>query len=157
MARSAVLVGRTLADLIRNTFVVALMCVVGLAVGWSPDTPLLSTLAGIGMVLGFSYSLSWLFAIVGLHVRDGETAQAASFPLMAPLVFASSSFMPVNTMPGWLQSFAKHQPVTAVVDAVRALTLGGPTTGDVLVALAWIIGIIAVAAPLAVARYRRVV
>jgi len=156
MARSAVLVGRTLADLVRNVFVVALMCIVGYLVDWRPDNGIVEVIGGIGLVLLFSYSLSWVFAIVGLHARDAETAQAASFPLLAPLVFASSSFVPVASMPGWLQAFAKHQPVSVVVDAVRGLTLGGATTGDVLGALAWIVGIVAVFAPIAVARYRRV-
>ena len=98
-----------------------------------------------------------VFAIVGLTVRDGETAQAASFPILAPLVFASSAFVPVQTMPGWLQTFAEHQPVTAVCNAGRALTLGGPTTEYVLIALAWIVGIVALGAPFAVRKYRRAV
>jgi ABC-2 type transport system permease protein len=157
MARSAVLIGRTLADLVRNVFVVALMCIVGLIVGWNPSASLPAILAGLGLVLAFSYSLSWLFAIVGLAVRNGETAQAASFPLLAPLVFASSAFVPVASMPGWLQAFAKHQPVSVVVNAVRGLTLGGATTSNVFSALAWIVGIVMVFAPIAVARYRRAV
>jgi ABC-2 type transport system permease protein len=157
MARSAVLLGRTLADLLRNAFVVLLMCVVGLLVGWSPDAGVVSVLAGLLLVLAFSYSLSWLFAIVGLSAKDSETAQAASFPILAPLVFASSAFVPVSSMPGWLQPFAEHQPVSAVCDAVRGLTIGGATTGDVVAAIAWIVGIIAICAPLAVRRYRRVV
>ncbi|HEV3451750.1 MAG TPA: ABC transporter permease [Acidimicrobiia bacterium] len=155
MARSAVLLGRTLADLLRNVFVVGLMCVVGLAVGWNPTGGALSIVAGLGLVLAFAYSLSWVFAIVGLSVRDSETAQAASFPILAPLVFASSAFVPVASMPGWLQVFAKHQPVSVVVNAVRTLTLGGAVSSHVLSALAWIVGIVAVCAPLAVARYRR--
>jgi ABC transporter DrrB family efflux protein len=157
MARSAVLIGRTLADLVRNVFVVALMCVVGLLVGWNPSASVPAILAGLGLVLAFSYSLSWLFAIVGLVVANGETAQAASFPILAPLVFASSAFVPVASMPGWLQVFAKHQPVSVVVNAVRGLTLGGATTSNVLSALAWIVGFVAVFAPIAVARYRRAV
>ncbi|HUV09539.1 MAG TPA: ABC transporter permease [Acidimicrobiia bacterium] len=157
MARSAVLVGRTLADLLRNVFVIALMCAVGYLVGWEPTGGALRILAGLGLVLAFSYSLSWVFAIVGLYVPDSETAQAASFPIMAPLVFASSAFVPVATMPSWLQGFAEHQPVSVVVDAVRVLTIGGAARSQVLTALAWIVGIVAVAAPIAVARYRRVV
>jgi ABC-2 type transport system permease protein len=156
MARSAVLVGRTLADLVRNAFVVVLMCIVGLAVGWRPSGNIVAILFGILLVLAFAYSLSWVFAIVGLSARDSETAQAASFPILAPLVFASSAFVPVSSMPGWLQAFAEHQPVSVVVDAVRALTLGHPATSDVLQALAWIVGIVAVCAPLAVRRYRQV-
>jgi len=157
MARSAVLLGRTIADLVRNIFVVALMVVVGLLVGWNPGADVVSVVAGLGMVLGFAYALSWVFAIVGLSVRDSETAQAASFPILAPLVFASSAFVPVASMPGWLQAFARHQPVSVVVNATRALTLGGASASQVLSAAAWIVGIVAVFAPLAVARYRRAV
>jgi ABC-2 type transport system permease protein len=157
MARSAVLLGRTLADLVRNTFVVVLMCAVGVLVGWSPTGTPLEILAGVALVLAFAYSLSWLFAIVGLSVPDSETAQAASFPLLAPLVFASSAFVPVATMPGWLQAFAKHQPVTAVVNAVRVLTIGGPVAGHLLSAVAWIVAIVAICAPIAVSRYRKAV
>jgi ABC-2 type transport system permease protein/oleandomycin transport system permease protein len=157
MARSAVLVGRSLADLLRNVFVVVLMCVVGFFVGWSVHTNVVAMVAGLGLVLAFAYSLSWIFATVGLSVRDAETAQAASFPVLAPLVFASSAFVPVRSMPGWLQAFARNQPVSVVVDAVRALTVGGPTSSVVLKAVAWIVGITAVCAPIAVARYRRVV
>ncbi len=157
MARSAVLVGRTLADLLRNMFVITLLCGVGFLVGWDPSTNWTSVLAGIGLVLAFSYALSWVFAIVGMYAPDAETAQAASFPVMAPLVFASSAFVPTATMPDWLRAFAEHQPVSVVVDAVRTLTIGGPASSQVLTALAWIVGIVAIGAPLAVARYRRVV
>ena len=127
MARSAVLVGRTLADLARNVFVVILMCVVGFVVGWRiAHGRRGDCVAMILLILAFSYSLSWIFAIVGLTVKDAETAQAASFPILAPLVFASSAFVPVPTMPGWLQAWAEHQPVSVVCNAARDLTLGLP-------------------------------
>ncbi|MGZ4691568.1 MAG: ABC transporter permease [Acidimicrobiia bacterium] len=155
IARSAVLVGRTWADLVRNFFVVVLMAVVGFLVGWRINTNVFGLIACMALVLAFAYTLSWVFAIVGLSAPDAETAQAASFPILAPLVFASSAFVPVSSMPGWLQVFAEHQPVTAVVDAARALTLGGPTRTYVIEALAWIVGIVVVCAPLAVRRYRR--
>jgi ABC-2 type transport system permease protein/oleandomycin transport system permease protein len=157
MARSAVLIGRTLADLIRDAFVIVLMCVVGYAVGWRPHGNVVEVVGALGLILFFAYALSWLFAIVGMSVRDGETAQAASFPILAPLLFASSAFVPLRTMPGWLQAFAERQPVSIVVDATRGLTLGHPDSGDILYAVAWIVGLIAVCAPLAVRRYRRVV
>ena len=156
MARSAVLVGRTLADLVRNVFVVGLMCGIGALVGWHIHRGAAGLIAAIVLVVAFAYSLSWIFAIVGLMAPDAETAQAASFPLLAPLVFASSSFVPVDTMPSWLQVFAHHQPVSVVVDEARDLTLGGVAGASLLAALAWIVGIVAVCAPLAVARYRRV-
>lgn len=155
MARSAVLVGRTLADLARNLLVAALMTGVGFAVGFRVHTSPLDFLAAILLVVLFGYALSWVFATVGLGVADPETAQAASFPVMAVLVFASSAFVPVDSMPGWLQPFAEHQPVSVTASAARALALGGPTTSFVLQSLAWSAGILAVFVPLAVWRYRR--
>ena len=100
MARSAVLVGRTGADLVRNFFVVMLMCVVGFIVGWTIGTDFARFVAAFLVILAFAYSMSWVFAIVGLSVKDAETAQAVSFPILAVLVFASSAFVPVATMPG---------------------------------------------------------
>jgi ABC-2 type transport system permease protein/oleandomycin transport system permease protein len=155
MARSAVLVGRTLADLVRNFFVVILMCIVGFIVGWTIGTNVWGLLGAVGIILAFSYSLSWVFAIVGLMVKDAETAQAVSFPILAPLVFASTAFVPLHSMPGWLQAWAGNQPVSKAVDATRALMIGGPTRDSLLASLAWSIGIVAVFAPLAVRKYRR--
>jgi ABC transporter DrrB family efflux protein len=157
MARSSVLAGRTVADLARNVFVSALMAAVGFAVGFRIHTGVLAFLAGMVLMLLFGYALSWVFAGLGLTVGDPESAQAAAFPVMAPLVFASSAFVPVDTMPGWLQGFAEHQPVSVTASAVRALVLGGPTASYVLQSLAWIAGILIVFAPLAVRRYRRAV
>ncbi|MDP9388620.1 MAG: ABC transporter permease [Actinomycetota bacterium] len=155
MARSAVLGGRIVSDLVRNAFVVALMCAVGFAVGFRVHTGVVPFLGGLVVLLLFSCSLSVVFALIGLSVRNAESAQAAAFPMLAPLVFASSAFVPVATMPGWLQVVAERQPVTAVVDAVRALSVGGPTAGPVLASLAWTVAIVVVFAPLAVRRYRR--
>jgi ABC-2 type transport system permease protein/oleandomycin transport system permease protein len=155
MARMAVLAGRTIADLVRNVFVVLLMLIVGYLVGWRLHTNVIALVGGIGVILLFSFALTWLFAIVGLATGDPETAQAASFPLLAPLVFASTAFVPLHSMPGWLQAFAANQPVSVTVDAVRDLTLGGATTHDVSIALVWSIALVATFAPLAVARYRR--
>ena len=133
------------------------MCVVGFIVGWRIHTNVLGLAGAVAIILGFAYALSWIFAIVGLTVRNAETAQAASFPILAPLVFASSAFVPVHTMPSWLQGWARNQPVSIVVDAARALCIGGPTTSIVLKALAWIVGIVAICAPIAIARYRKAV
>ena len=157
MARSAVLTGRTLADLARNVLVVILMMVVGFLVGWRIHTDMLGLLAGALLVLVFGYALSWIFATVGLAVGDPETAQAAAFPVLAPLVFASTAFVPLETMPSWLQVFAEHQPVSLTATAVRALTIGGPASTYVLQALAWDVGILAVFGVLAVRLYRRAV
>src|SRR3954453_17078928 len=132
MARSAVLAGRSGADLTRNVFVVVLLVVVGVAVGFRGHTNPAAFLAGMGLLLAFAFAMSWIFALVGLTSSSAEAAQAASFPVMAVLVFASSAFVPVASMPGWLQAYAEHQPVTATVDAMRALVLGGPTTAKVV-------------------------
>jgi ABC transporter DrrB family efflux protein len=156
MARSAVLAGRTVADLVRNVFVVLLMLIVGYMVGFRVQTNVFGLLAGIAVLLFFAFSMTWIFAIVGLSAPSPETAQAMSFPILAPLVFASSAFVSTSTMPGWLQVFANHQPVTAAVNATRALMLGGPTATYVWESLAWSIGIVVVFAPFAIRRYRRV-
>lgn len=155
MSRSAVLAGRTLSDLTRNAMVVLLMFVVGTLVGFSPEGGLPSVLAAAGVVLLFSFALSWMAALVGLSATDAETAQTTMFPLLFPLVFASSAFVPTTSMPGWLRVWADNQPVTATVDAARALTQGVATAGDVLPSILWSAAIIGLFAPLAVRRYRR--
>ena len=157
MARSAVLTGRTIADLSRNVLVVVLMMVVGFLVGWRIHTNMLGLIAAALLVLLFGYAMSWIFATLGLAVRDPESAQAAAFPVLAPLVFASSAFVRPETMPGWLQAFAENQPVSATASAVRALTIGGPTADYVWEAIAWCVGILLVFAPIAVRLYRRAV
>ncbi len=163
MARSAVLAGRTIADLARNVFVMFLMVVVGFAVGFRIHLGALRFLGAIGLVLVFAYTLSWVFASLGLAVGDPETAQAAAFPVLAPLVFASSAFVPVGSMPGWLQAFAAHQPVSLTACAARGLILPariveplcGNLGSNVLQAFAWYAGILIVFAPLAVNKYRK--
>jgi ABC-2 type transport system permease protein/oleandomycin transport system permease protein len=153
----AVLAGRTIADLARNVFVVVLMMVVGFLVGWRIHTNALGVLAGTVLLLLFGYAMSWIFATVGLWVKDPETAQAAAFPVLAPLVFASAAFVPVANMPGWLQPWARNQPVSVTADAVRALTLGGPTSSLVLKSIMWSVAILAIFAPIAVRLYRKAV
>jgi ABC-2 type transport system permease protein/oleandomycin transport system permease protein len=157
MARSAVLVGRTLADLSRNVFVVILMAGVGFLVGFHVHTNGFKLVLAMLLVLLFGYTLSWVFAAVGLFLADPESAQAAAFPIMAPLVFASSAFVPVLTMPGWLQPFAQHQPVSVTASAARALILGTPVSSYLWQALAWDAGILLLFVPLSVWRYRRAV
>lgn len=153
----AVLAGRTIADLARNVFVVILMGAVGFLVGWRIHTNLLGLVAGALLVLLFGYAMSWIFAAVGLAVKDPETAQAAAFPVLAPLVFASASFVPVQNMPGWLQPWARNQPVSVAAEALRALTIGGPTSSLVLKSIVWSVAILAIFAPMAVRLYRKAV
>jgi ABC-2 type transport system permease protein/oleandomycin transport system permease protein len=157
MARSAVLSGRTLADLTRNVFVMCLMVAIGYVVGFRVQTGPLGLIAGMAVMLFFGFSLTWIFAIIGLSVTNAETAQAASFPILAPLVFASSAFVAVGSMPGWLQGWAKYQPVSVAIDATRSLMLGGIYTNNakVIGSIAYSIGIVAVFAPLAVRKYRQ--
>jgi ABC transporter DrrB family efflux protein len=155
MARSAVLAGRTLADLVRNVLIIALMIVVGFVIGFRFGGSLPGALAAIAIVAGFGLALSWIFAFVALTVRGAEAAQSAGFVAIFPLVFASSVFVPVDSMPGWLQAFAKISPVTLTADAARGFALGGSTSGSLPGTLAWIGGLLAVFVPLCVWRYRR--
>jgi ABC-2 type transport system permease protein/oleandomycin transport system permease protein len=155
MARSAVLAGRTLADLARNVFVLLLMYGVGSAIGFRIHSGPLEALAALGILLLFGYMLSWIGAAIGLTLRNPETVQAAGFVWIFPLIFASGLFVPVATMPGWLQPFARNQPVGVTAEAVRALVLGWPVGSYAWKALAWAAGLLFLFAPLAVARYRR--
>ena len=164
MARSAVLGGRTLSDLIRNAFVICLMLAVGFLIGFRYQTSFARLVAAFLVVLAFAYALSWVMATVGLLVKSPEAAQSAVFLPTFPLVFASSIFVPTASFPSWLRGFAAHQPVTVIANALRGLILGkgalppGQTVGgDVILALAWAFGIAIVFAPLAVRIYRRAV
>ena len=154
MARSAVLTGRTSADFARNILVVIIITAVGFLVGFRPTTGVLPYLAGLALILLFAYALSWGFAVIGLSASNSETAQVMSFPLLFPLVFASSAFVPVSSMPSWLQGFATYQPVSVTITACRALMLGGPTAKWVLQSVAWAVALLLVLVPLAVHRYR---
>jgi ABC-2 type transport system permease protein/oleandomycin transport system permease protein len=181
MAQSAVLVGRTTADLFRNVFVVLLMAGVGYAVGFRIHTNVFMFLGAIGILLLLSYALAWGFATVGLLAPNSETAQLMAFPILLPLTFASSAFVRVQSMPGWLQAWANNQPVSVVIDAARQLMLGhdlavqaarplclpGQVCPDFdpasvpsvawisIKAIIWCIGILAVLAPFSVWRFRR--
>src|SRR5438309_1483357 len=126
MARSAVLAGRTSSDMIRNVFVVLLMTAVGMAIGFRFHGGFLPAIAGLGLAVLFGLAFSWISAFIGMSVRDPEAAQAAGFVWVFPLIFASSAFVPVQSMPGWLQVFARNNPLSHTVNAIRALTQGGP-------------------------------
>lgn len=155
MARSAVLAGRSLADLVRNFFVIVMMIVVGFLVGFRIHAGVVAFAAAIVLMLLFSFAISWIFALIGLGVPNAEAAQAASFPILAILVFASTAFVPIDGMPGWLQAYNRVQPVSVVVKAERALAIGGETLLPVVYALLWVVALTAIFAPLAVNRYRR--
>jgi len=161
MSRGAVLLGRTTADLLRNIFVIVVMTVVGLLVGFRPTTGVASYLAGVLLILFFAYALSWGFAIVGLSAPNSETAQVMSFPLIFPLTFISAAFVPLSSMPSWLQGFATYQPFSVTVSACRSLMVGAASTGTgkstsfwVWQSLAWTVALLIVFVPLAIRKYR---
>jgi len=155
MARSAVLAGRTAADAVRNLFVLTLMTGVASAIGFRFHAGPIAALAAVGLALAVGVGFSWIFALLGLLVRDPESAGIGGLLAVIPLIFTSSTFVPVATFPGWLQAFAKLNPITVTVDALRALCLGGPTATHLGHALAWIGALLAVAMPAAILRYRR--
>ena len=155
MARSAVLAGRVLADALRNMFVLVLMLGVGYLVGFRLHTSLAALVAAIGVLLLFGFAISWVNVLLGLTVKSAEAAAAASLPLTVLLTFPSSAFLLTHNLPAPLRAYADHQPLTATVNAVRPLLLGGPVTSHAVAAVIWCLGIVAVFAPLAVLRYRR--
>ena len=155
IARSAVLAGRTLGDVVRNVFVVILMTIVAHLIGFRFHAGVVAALAVLVLTLAIGFTFSWISASIGLAAKTPEAAQAASFIPIFPFVFASSAFVPVETMPSWLAAFSRNQPVTRFVDALRALTLGGETASHVIAAIVWIIIILAVFVPLSVRLYRR--
>jgi ABC-2 type transport system permease protein/oleandomycin transport system permease protein len=156
MARSAVLSGRTTADLLKNIPVAIIIFAVGLVVGFRPHGAILGIIGATLLLLFFSYALSWGFAIIGLSAPTAEAAQLMTFPLLFPLTFASPAFAPTQSMTPWLHHFADHQPVGAVMNAARALMLGTPAGTSVWESLGWGVGMLAVFGSLAVRRYRRI-
>ena len=155
MARSAVLAGRTFGDLVRMVGIVLIMTIVGFAVGLRPAS-VQGLVAAIVLTSLFGFAFSWISAWIGLLVKDVETANVAGFIWLFPLTFASSAFVPLASMPGWLQAFAKATPVTPTVDAVRALlNTGLPVQRPLVTSLVWIVAIIAVFSTLSVRRYRQ--
>ena len=155
MARSAVVAGRTIADLVRNVFVITLMAAVGYVIGFRFQEGAAEAVASILVVAMFSFALSWIFVFVGLTARVPEAAQSAGFIAIFPLVFASSIFVPLETMPSWLEGFAAISPVTATANAARGLAIGGEVAGPLVAAVLWSAAILAVFIPLSVWRYRR--
>jgi ABC-2 type transport system permease protein/oleandomycin transport system permease protein len=167
MARSAVFGGRVASDTVLNAFGLVVLLATGFAVGFRPANAVGLVLAGLLLLL-FALAVSLGYALVGLSVRSPEAVNAATFPIIFPLTFASSAFVPVQTMPSWLQGFATHQPVSVVINASRSLILGdtatpqqrelllgGAGTGSlVLQSLAWTLGIGLLFGVLCTRRYR---
>jgi ABC-2 type transport system ATP-binding protein len=155
MTRSAVLIGRTVADLVRNVLIIALMIAVGYLIGFRFHAGLPRALASVAVVSAFGFALSWIFAFVALTVRGAEAAQSAGFVVIFPLVFASSVFVPVSSMPHWLQAIANVSPVTLTANTARSFALQGGVPNSLGGTAAWIAGLLAVFVPLCVWRYRR--
>lgn len=156
MARSAVLMGRTITEGIRNLFVVVIMTLVGFLIGFRIEHGFGKYLLAMGLTILFGFAFSWVSATIGLAVKNVETAQTAGFIWVFPLAFASSIFVPVDSMKGWVKAFATHNPVSYTVNTVRALALGTPIGNNLWYSLVWIIGILIVFVPLAVNRYRKI-
>jgi ABC transporter DrrB family efflux protein len=154
MARSAVLAGRTLADVVTNFLSMMVLLTTGLIIGFSFDSTVGEILLGVVLLLLFGYAFSWFFALLGLLVSSPEAANSVGFIAVFPLTFISSAFVPVESMPGALQWFAEINPFTIMVDAIRALWLSAPAGNSVWGAFAWTAAIFVIFAPLAVRRYR---
>jgi ABC transporter DrrB family efflux protein len=154
MARSAVLAGRTLADLSRSLLSLVIMVGLGLLVGFRFHSNLASILAGMGLIVLFGYAFSWMYAAIGLATKDPETAQVAGILPFFILMFASNAVVPVATMPSWLQPFARNQPLSVTVAAVRALLEGGPAAHWVWQSLAWSAAILTVFFTISLRLYR---
>lgn len=151
----AFIAGRTVADLLRNVFLTLVMIGIGLVVGFRPEgNPARWVLAGIVM-LGISFTVSWLGAALGLWLRNPEAANTFAMAFAFPLSFASSVMVPTSTMPSWMQGFVDHQPITLAANAVRALFLNQPVGNDLWQALVWFVGILAVFMFITVRLYRR--
>ena len=160
MSSSAVVSGRTVADLARNLFTVVVMLIVGFLVGFRPGGTVFEFLLGILLVMGVSFAFSWISAFIGLLVRSVEAAQSGGFIWIFPLTFASSAFVPTATMPSWLRPFAENNPISQLANALRGLfhvdpTMTAATTRSALLeSLVWIILILAVFIPASIYRYR---
>jgi ABC-2 type transport system permease protein/oleandomycin transport system permease protein len=155
MSRSSVLLGRTASDTVRNALTVAVMVAVGMLVGFRFEGSALGAAAGVGLMLLFGVALSWVAVLIGLSVGSVEAAQSAGMIWLFPLTFASSAFVPAQTMPGWLQVFVEHNPVTVVVESLRALFNGTAIGSAAWQTMAWIVGLFVVFLPLSVAKFRR--
>ena len=154
MARLAILSGRVTADTVRYGVLILLMIGVGSAIGFRFQNDFLSIFGAVLLCILFGFSLSWIAVYIGISVKSVETASVAGFIWVFPLVFASSLYVPIETMPTWLRIFTEVNPVTVTVNTVRALCLGSPLDASWWQSLVWICGLMLVFLPLAVIRYR---
>ena len=155
MARVAFLSGRVVSDAIRYLILIIIMIGVGYAAGFRFEAGFISAFLGVWLIVLFGIALTWLGVFIGISVKDVETAQVAGFVWVFPLVFASSLYVPIETMPSWLQVFAEINPVTPMVDTIRGLSWGTDISSSLWKILTWDAGIILVTLPLAIRRYQR--
>ena len=155
MARSAVLAGRLVADTGRMTVTILIIVAVGYAVGFRFINGFGAAVAMVLLAIVFGVAICCIAAFTGLAIGDEESVQAFGLIWLFPITFVSSAFVPIPTMPGWLQAFANNQPMTYVVDTMRALAVGGPVAASLWKSLVWLAGIFVVFLPLAVRAYRR--
>ncbi len=157
MSRAAVLTGRTISDIVLNCLSIAVLLTVGFLAGFGFIGATAGEIVlGLVLLIFLGYAFSWVFALVGLYSSSPETANAIGFTAIFPLTFASSMFVPVQSMPDGLRQFAEANPFTTITDALRSLWLNTPANTDVWMAFVWCAILVAVFAPLAVKRYRRV-
>jgi ABC-2 type transport system permease protein len=157
MSRAAVLTGRTISDIVLNCLSIAVLFAVGFIAGFGfINASAGEIVLGLVLLILLGYAFSWVFALVGLYSSSPETANAIGFTAIFPLTFASSMFVPADSMPDGLRQFAEANPFTTITDALRSLWLDTPANSDVWMAFVWCLVLVAVFAPLAVARYRRV-
>lgn len=160
--RLSVIAGRAVGETILLTWSLAITTAIGFAVGFRLHGHIVGGLAAFGLCIVYGFAFSWLFLAIGLLARSAQAAQGFSM-IVFPLTFVSSAYVPVNTMPSWMQGFARHQPITYMTNTVRALCEGHPATvlighgtaGEVIGSLVWCAILVAVFAPIAVALYRR--
>jgi ABC-2 type transport system permease protein/oleandomycin transport system permease protein len=153
-ARASVLAGRTVADVATNLLSIAVLLATGLVIGFRFEASAPEILGGIALLLLWGFAFSWVFALIGMSVSSPEAANGIGFTLVFPVTFISSAFVPVESMPAGLEQVADVNPVSVVVDAMRALWLGSPSGNSIWLAVVWSLVLIALFAPLAVRRYR---
>jgi ABC transporter DrrB family efflux protein len=155
MARSAVLAGRLVADTARMLVTILIVVGVGYAVGFRFQNGALPAVLMVVLATVFGVATALIAAYTGLAIGDEESVQAFGLIWLFPITFLSSAFVPITTMPGWLQAFANNQPVTYIVNTMRALALGGNIESNLWKSVVWLVGIFVVFAPLAVRAYKR--
>lgn len=155
MNGSALVIGHIAADLVRNLISGTIIIVIGFIVGFRPNATLVEWLIVLGLAMLFTLAISWLSAILGMLVKSLEAAQWVGFVLIFPLTFISSAFVPTHTMPAALRAFAENQPITHVIDTVRALLVGTPLDNSGWLAVIWCVGIIVVSVPITAWLFRR--